>query len=247
MGKTMQPIVSETHQRLITLVARGQADQDALGAQLSLDERAAHGELSVWSPKDQVAHNNFWRQDAIRRLQAALDGGTPVEEDDEQALNDRIFAEQYTTSWEVLVAETERLRLETINGIGRLDAGDLTMIDRYPWQRGKSLERMLVTNWYEHPAEHWADIYLSRHDVERAIALRQEVANTVRDLFAHDPILYSYVIYNLGGFYTRIGHVEPAMHAIHEALAANHALLEWARQDTELDPLRALPAFQALM
>ena len=91
MGETMDPISSiqsETHRRVLVLLARGKADQDSLAVRLSPDERAACGELHDWSPKDHVAHNNFWRQDAIARLQAALDGSEPpdTERDDAQTL-----------------------------------------------------------------------------------------------------------------------------------------------------------------
>src|SRR5260370_16946408 len=104
---------SETHRRALTLLARGQADQDALGARLRPEERAARGELHDWSPKDNVAHNNFWRQDAIWRLKAALDGGTPPDTEDDLAWNDRVFLEQRDTPWEHLVEETGRPRTQT--------------------------------------------------------------------------------------------------------------------------------------
>src|SRR5438876_681524 len=147
----MDPIASETHRRVLALVARGQADQDTLAARLSPEERAARGELQAWSAKDHVAHNNFWRQDAAWRLQAALDGGTPPDTDDEQTQNDRIFQEQRETPWETLVAETERLRAETAALIQQLSVDDLSQTDRYPWQRGGSLDRLILVNWYDHP------------------------------------------------------------------------------------------------
>jgi hypothetical protein len=105
---------SEPHRRVLTLLARGQADQDTLAERLNPEERAAQGELYDWSPKDHVAHNNFWRQDAIWRLQAALEGGSPPDTDDDLAWNDRVFPEQRETPWEELVAETERLRAELL-------------------------------------------------------------------------------------------------------------------------------------
>src|SRR5437660_639976 len=113
MGETMDPVASQSHRRVLVLLARGQADQDALATRLSPDERKTRGELHAWSAKDLVAHNNFWRQDAVWRLRAALDGGSPPDTDDEQTQNDRAFQEQRETPWEALVAETERLRAET--------------------------------------------------------------------------------------------------------------------------------------
>jgi tetratricopeptide (TPR) repeat protein len=242
----MDPIESETHQRAQALLAHGQADQDTLAMRLSPEERAARGELHAWSPKDHVAHNNFWRQDAIRRLQAALDGGTPPDTSDDLAWNDRVFEEQREAPWENLVAETGRLRAETGALIGQLSPTDLSQRDRYPWQHGGSLERLILTNWYEHPAEHWADVYVSRKELDRALEIREAVVTTAGKLFAHDPATYGYVIYNLGCFYARTGRSDQAVRAIREALTANPSLSKWVRQDTDLDPVRALPAFQAL-
>jgi tetratricopeptide (TPR) repeat protein len=243
-------IQSEAHRRVLALLARGQADQDTLAVRLSPEERASRGELHNWSPKDHVAHNNFWRQDAITRLQAALDGSEPpdTERDDKQTLmlNDRVFKEQRETPWEQLVGETERLRAETVVLVQRLSPDDLSQRNRYPWQRGGSLETLVLVNWYDHPAEHWADVYLSRHEVDRALELRQAVAITVRELFAHDPKMQSYMVYKLGGYSARSGRSEQAIGAIREALTLNPSLSEQVRKDTDLDPLRALPEFQAL-
>ena len=231
---------------MLALLARGQDDQDALAARLSPEDRAARGELHHWSPKDHVAHNNFWRQDANGRLGAYLEGGPPPDTDDDLAWNDRVFVEQRETPWERLVGETERIRAETAALIQQLRADDLSQKDRYPWQGGGSLETLILVNWYDHPAEHWAEVYLSRGEIDRALELRRAVATTVRELFAHEPRMYSYMVYKLGGYYARSGRSEEAVEAIREALAVNPSLSQQVRKDTDLDPLRALPEFQAL-
>ena len=242
----MVPIESETHSRLLTLLTRGQADQDALAERLSPNERSARGELHAWSPKDHVAHNNFWRYDAARRLQAALDGTVPPDTEAETLiLNDRVFQEQRETPWEELVRETARLRAETGTLIQRFTVDDLTDRDRYPWQPG-GLGSLIFVNWYDHPAEHWADVYLSRGELDRALELRQAVVATVREVFPDDPRWYSYMVYKLGGMNARNGRSEQAIEAIREALRANPALVKSVQKDTDLDPLRTLPAFQAL-
>ncbi len=108
------------------------------------------------------------------------------------------------------------------------------------------MEGLILVNWYDHPAEHWADVYLSRHEIDHALELRQAVATTVRELFAHDTKMYSYMVYKLGGYCVRSGRSERAIGAIREALAVNPSLSEWVLKDTDLDPLRALPEFQTL-
>lgn len=239
---------SETHWRVLELVARGYADQDALAANLSAEERAARGELHAWSAKDHVAHNNFWRQDAIRRLQAALDGTTPPNtEADQDTWNDRTFQEQRDTPWEALVAETERLRAETVALVQRLSPDDLADPRRFPWQDGVPLEILILVNWYDHPAEHWADFYVNRGELDRAFALRQAVAATVRELLPHHPIMYSYMVYKLGIVYALHGRADQAIESLREALDVNPAFITFVQQDADLDSLRALPAFRALV
>jgi tetratricopeptide (TPR) repeat protein len=238
---------SETHQRVLALVAHGQTDQDTLAERLSPAERAARGEQYVWSPKDHVAHNNFWREDGLLHLQAALQGGTPPVREDDQIENDRVFWKQRDTSWEELAAETERLRAETVRLIQQLGPDDLSQRDRYPWQHGASLEGVILVDWYDHPSEHWVDVYLGRGELDRAIELRLAVGATIRELFPDDPKRYSYMAYKLGVLYARNGRPEQAIDAIREALTVNPSLVERARTDSDLDPIRALPAFQAIV
>src|SRR5712692_3440149 len=89
---------NEAHTLVLSLLERGQADQDAFAERLSPAERAAVGELHAWTAKDQIAHNNFWREDAILRLEAALGGTEPrdTESDEAETLrwNDRNFEAQ---------------------------------------------------------------------------------------------------------------------------------------------------------
>ena len=175
---------SDAHGRVLEMTARGQADQDTLAAWLSPGERAARGELHAWSAGDHIAHNNFWRQDALNRLTAARDGSTPpAEVEDEDAQNDRTFEAQRDTPWDALVAETGRLRAETDVMIEQLSADQVAR-----------QEILVFINWYDHPAEHWTDVYLRRGEVDRAIELRRAVAATARDLLGHRPERYGYML-----------------------------------------------------
>jgi tetratricopeptide (TPR) repeat protein len=241
---------SDTHRRVLALIGRGQADQDALQQRLTPEERAALGELHAWSPKDHVAHNNFWRQDAVLRLNAALGKGEPpdTERDEAQTLqiNDRVFMEQRATPWADLVAETTRLRAETAALIPRFKADELTDRDRYPWQRG-SMMGLIFVNWYDHPVEHWADLYLRRHEPDRALELRQAALVTVQEAYPDDRRMYSFMTFKLGEVYARTGRLQQAIDAVSESVRANPSLLGWAREDAALEPLRALPEFQAIV
>lgn len=237
---------NQVHSRALTLVERGQADQDDFVASLTPEERDARGEERAWAAKDQVAHNNFWRRDAVRKLEAARDGQTPPDTSDEQAQNDRAFQTQRDTDWEELLMATQRLRAETAALIEQLSVDDLSERDRYPWQDGDSLETLILVNWYDHPAEHWTDFYVKRGDIDHAIDLRQSVANTVKDLFADKPKLYSFMAYKLGALYASNGRPPEAIDALREAIGANPGLVVQVQSDSDLDALRGFAEFQAI-
>src|SRR5690348_1159959 len=101
----MTQSTGEAHRPALEFVARGVADQSALGARLTPKERTAVGEPDAWSAKDHVAHNNFWRMDSVRRLRAALEGGTPPELAEDDVENDRVFRAHRDVPWNELIAE----------------------------------------------------------------------------------------------------------------------------------------------
>ncbi|MGH7248190.1 MAG: DinB family protein, partial [Pseudomonadota bacterium] len=93
--------------KLREIVARGRSDQHALIAALSDAERSAVGEPDRWSPKDHLAHMNFWRRRTLAHMDAAeQDEGVPAYPDDGevQQLNAQTFAEQRLIAWDDIVA-----------------------------------------------------------------------------------------------------------------------------------------------
>ncbi len=55
------------------------------------------------------------------------------------------------------------------------------------------------------------------------------------------------VLYNAGCIYSLAGELDRAIECIEGSLAGGEAYLDWLRQDSNLDPLRDHPAFQALV
>jgi len=243
----MTTSVSDIKTKLIAVIERGEADQAALVALLSDSEKAAIGEPDHWAVKDQIAHLNFWRDRTLRRLIAVRDGAEPPgPSPDFQPENERNFAAQQYRPWNEIIAESDRLFRETKQVIPQLTDAQLTEPVKIGTDNEIRLSERVVSDFMEHPAEHLTQLYRERGETARAEAQEGATVEVISELFGKNNSMYGYAIYNLGCFYARNGEADRAIAAVGEALPLIPSLVEWSKQDTDLDSLRDLPAFQAL-
>ena len=231
--------------KLLEAVAHGRADQQAFVEQLGDEERSADGTPELWSAKDHLAHMNFWRRESIARLEAATHGEVPPNLDDFQPLNEATFEAERLTPWADLLAESERLFAAVGPALAPLSEEELTDPHRYAWRNGEPLAWTVIGTFLEHPAEHYGQFYRERGNTARALARYQETVQVMRAFFGASEV-YGNALYNLGCYYAQAGETDAAIDAVRQSLQLNPALVEWSRQDGDLDSLRHLPAFQAL-
>ncbi|HMA34474.1 MAG TPA: DinB family protein [Chloroflexia bacterium] len=232
--------------RLLTLVARGQAAQQAFVAQLTAAERDAWGQADHWSAKDHIAHLTAWRGQAVLLLAAAGRGEPPAASPEEAAYNAQVFAEQRDRPWSDLLADAARVDAAFIAGIESCTEVDLAQPERFPLRGGRALAILVLSHGYQHPIEHFAQFYQDRGDLARAAAVQQAAVATIAEIFGESEA-WSFAIYNLGCFYAKTGQARLALDAVGQALAVNPGLREWAGQDSDLVSLHDDPAFQALV
>jgi hypothetical protein len=239
--------VSDIKTKLIAVIERGDEDQAALVALLSDSDKAATGEPDHWAVKDQIAHLNFWRDRTLRRLIAVRDGAEPPgPSPDFQPENERNFAAQQYRPWSEIIAESDRLFRETKQVISQLSDAQLTELVKIGTDNEIRLSERVVSDFMEHPAEHLTQLYRERGETARAAAQEGTTVEVISKLFGKNNTMYGYAIYNLGCFYARNGETDRAIAAVGEALPLIPSLVEWSKQDTDLDSLRELPGFQAL-
>lgn len=235
--------------KLREIIARGRSEQHALIAALSETERAALGEPDRWSPKDHLAHMNFWRLRALAHMAATERGeDVPAYPDDEevQRLNTQTFAAQRFTPWDEMVAESERLFSAAADLIGRLSPSQLTGGRLSPAREGRPLMEDVLGSFFLHPSEHLANLYRERGDAARADKQWVAAADTIGEVFGPSSAMYGNALYNLGCYWATTSRPERAVDAVRQALPLNPTLAAWSRQDADLDSLRDIPAFQAL-
>jgi tetratricopeptide (TPR) repeat protein len=232
--------------KLHQIVALGRAAQQEILAHVGAAEQAALGTEDHWAVKDTLVHLAMWKRHSARRVRAALAGETLPKVDDFQAVNEQTFAAHRLQPWDAVVAESEQADADLLAAIDACPDDLLTNPHAVPALEGQPLWTTVIGNGYLHPIEHLVSFYLERGDLARATAAQQATVDTARQLFGADSSAYSNAVYNLGCFYAKAGQAAPAIAAVGEALHLNPDLVEWSKQDSDLDSVRADPAFQAL-
>ena len=232
---------------ILTLLRQTREQERALIDQLSEAERTAEGTPERWSIKDLTAHMAAWKQRHAEKLAAAVRGETAPEWTDMELVN-RLNAESYAAdrdrSWQAVQNQADHACAALITQVERMGEAELTDPNCYGWQAGSALWKETLGNGVWHPYDHMTKLYLARGDVERALGINQALIDTLQvDAPAE---LRGDAIYNLACLYARHGRIDQALAALREALNLNPKLIDWSRQDTDLDSLRAEPDFQAL-
>ena len=100
----------------------------------------------------------------------------------------------------------------------------------------------ILDNSVWHPQSHIADFYVKRGKLEKATQMQEALTEKLKG----SPPWESTAAYNLACFYALNGMKEKAIPKLKEAFKLMPDLLEWSKQDSDLNSLRELPEFKAL-
>lgn len=233
--------------RLLDLLARCRATEQTFIAQVSEAERTAFGTPDHWALKDHLAHLTFWRRHAAEHLTAAAHGEAPDIIEDFQPVNERTFARERLTLWDDVLADAQQAHAELAEAVRHASEEDLTNPNHFPWSPGQPepLWWVVTGSGFEHPHEHYADLVMERGDLAGASEVRRAAVATLSELFP-DSDRAAAALYNLGCFYAKTGQRAEAIAAVRESLRRAPQLVAWSKQDSDLDPLRDDPTFQAI-
>ncbi|HTK06335.1 MAG TPA: ClbS/DfsB family four-helix bundle protein [Ktedonobacteraceae bacterium] len=224
---------------VLDLLQQGHLDEEAFLQELNETERTAIGTPDLWSARDHVAHRTFWRQNLVLNLTAILQHQElPPSEESEELLNAMAFEQHRLLPWSDILAESERVYAELIKLTEQLSEEDLTASNRFTWFSGENpLYAAILGRCYEHDQEHLVQYYLDRHDLPRAIQIREKCASRVIQAEVPAWVKGSF-LYNLACFYAQLNQLEKATALLQEALALAPALKERSKSDPELVALR---------
>lgn len=236
-----------TKDNLMALLNRARAAELAMLDNVSAQEREASGTFERWAPKEVLAHISFWRSRSLNNLARVQRGEEPdntgeVEFDE---INRATFDRNVGRSLEDILAESNQVFEAFITQLNRFGDEELFERNRYPLPGGASVARRALGNAYDHAAAHVGNFYLQRGDRARAFELLEASTAALLE-FDTSPEGRGNALYNLACFYSLAGDSDRAIELLREALMTRPDLVEWSKQDTDLDSLRELPAFQGL-
>ena len=232
--------------KLGKLLADVRTEEQALWDSLNEEERNAAGEIDRWAPKDYLAHATFWTERLVIQLQAATGGEPPQKIDDYQKTNDEVYETNKDRSWEVVLTWAQEVSRQVHTAFDAVSEEMLADPERPEGTGSLPLWQSVAFTGVYHPMHHIADIYLERGDMQGAQAVQERVAEGLAALDDSDAWKGPRQ-YNLACFYALHDKPEQALALLKIAFKRTPNLIEWSKQDSDLDSLRELPEFQAMV
>ena len=233
--------------RLAALLRQAHMDERAVGDLLAPEERERTGTVDAWAPKEIIVHNAYWRERVFARAEARLRGEAPPAFAEYLRMNTESFADLATHSWDQAIARSQRATENLIAAIERLpDSALVAAASTADGPAAAVLLASIISSGYQHPEEHLAEIAATRGDQEKAAAIQRRILDDIVALDAGAEVTAT-VRYNLACALAARGPRAEVITLLRQSFADSPRLMALSRQDSDLDPLRDDPDFQALI
>lgn len=235
-------------EKVLKVLEIGYQEQLAFLDRLSDEERAAASAPDHWNAKDALAHCLAWTGDLMSRFEAIRQNRPlpPQLEGDTDQKNLLLYEAHKADSWETVRQNAADLYQRTVRYVQ--DSSEEDLMDRTKMPPGPA--SLLPWRWLIGSSVTHTLLHLAEHDAKHR---RQEHATHIQESLAaqlvdmdDDPAWRGPTIYNLGCFYACSGQQEKAITNILEGLALRPDLIEWSKQDPDLDSVRDDPRLQAV-
>lgn len=232
-------------EKLLALMSFTYTQEKAFYASLNTKEKNAKGSPEKWSVKDTLAHIAAWHIILADNLAAVQHGETPQRGENYDRTNQEIFAAHQDDTWDQVLANLEGGVLALSEQVEQLSETQLLSCDIFPWLNGRPVWRNIAGNGSVHPFIHLTS-YLAQHGRNKeAVALFESGAPAMKAL-SSDETWQGVIEYNLACVLALAGETAKAIAALHLALQAAPSLIEYSKEDSDLDSLRSQAAFEAL-
>jgi hypothetical protein len=230
-------------QRMIDLIE--QAEQQLIGF-LSQAERQRTGVPDDWAPKEIMAHNAGWIDRQVDNIRSCREGAEPKLYDNYLELNDRDFEAYHRLSWEESLDRSIAARERIRNLLDDLSEAELESSEVIPSDPARPTWQRIVGTAIEHPIIHLGGIFNQIGKAEEMNRFQETLTRELIHLAPEDKNWQGIVIYNLACQHALAGQKTKAIEELKKGLRLNPSLIEWSKEDTDLDSLRDDPDYQAI-
>jgi rhodanese-related sulfurtransferase/diadenosine tetraphosphate (Ap4A) HIT family hydrolase len=249
-GEQGHPSTSSTPMKrsILALLHFARQQELKLIDQLSDAERNASGTPDSWEAKDFLANIMRWKELQTHKLAAAQHGEIPPAWKDMEAvhqINSQTFTDYQTHTFQEIEENSEHGFHALTAQVERMSDEELNDPDHYAWQEGERLRGELLKHGLWYPCDQLTTLSLQHGKRQFAFDLQEALLEAVRRSELPSEGI-AVAIYNLACFYVRNSEPEKAIQLLPEALQLRPSLIEWCRHDSDMDPLRANTAFQAI-
>lgn len=231
---------------LIDLLERGRREEHSLWDTFTEPEKEAQGTWEHWAIKDNAAHISEWKDRDAARLEAAREGGVLESRPDLNKANAEIYELHREKSWAEIMALEERAfdhLMSSVEALSEEALFDRRVLDS---TSGLTLAGIATDIGYQHPQEHLSSILSERGDTDGAESILARMIQAMASI-DDSPRAHGTRVYNLACFYATHAMPDRALEHLAQSLQLRPDLADWSKQDSDMDSLRDLPAFQALV
>ena len=210
---------------------------------LTEKQKKEKGSLKKWSAKDILSHLVFWGNHFNSQTEKAKSGKeVPQAGDYFDQVNDGVLIEHMEQPFSEALIELQGSFQKSTEIIKPFSADEVYDKEKFEYLNGRSLIDSALGTLGWHVLHHISDFYVKNGQIEKAIALQKKYTKKLRDF----PTWEANAIYNLACFFTMIGEKEKAITNLKTAFVARPDLIEWSKNDNDLDALREDTDFTAL-
>jgi hypothetical protein len=202
------------------------------------------GALTKWAPRDDVIHCAFYIQQFADRLAWPRDHAR-VDGSDYLKVNDDVWEKHQTETWEEALDMLDKACQTVIKGLGLLSEEELNSNKTFTWLGEQSPAQYVVGLIYVHGMMH-IQYALMREGLTDAVIESADKVYHMAEKIDSSEIGRGRNLYNKACSYALAGHSTDAIAMVKEAVKLAPNLVEWSKQDTDLDSLREDPAFKAI-
>jgi hypothetical protein len=211
---------------------------------LSPEKLEQKGTLKKWAVRDDVLHCAFYVQQFADRLawpreHAKVDGS------DYLTVNDDVWTAHQSESWAATLKMLEDACRAVIAGLQLLSEEELNDSKFFTWLGDRSVADYIPGLVFTHGLMHIQYTFVREGMAEAAIR-NADKAYKMAEALDSSEAGQGRNLYNKACSYALAGHKAEAITMVMKAVKLAPDLLEWSKQDSDLESLRDDPQFMAI-